>query len=83
MLFADNGPGISPEIADRIFEPLISRKENGHGMGLTIAKQLLESHGGSINILLDGRRKGANFLVRFPRKRSRAKIYKTDVSNGS
>jgi hypothetical protein len=44
-------------------------------MGLTIARQMLEAHGGSIAILRDGRRKGAHFLVRLPRKRSRATIY--------
>ena len=44
-------------------------------MGLTIARQLLETHGGSIDILLDGRRKGANFVLSLPRKRARATIY--------
>ena len=65
--FADNGPGISPEIADRIFELTIS--------SLAPCPSPLFS--------LDGRRKGANFLVRFPRKKSRATIYKSEVSNGS
>jgi len=75
MLFSDNGPGIPRGVGRRIFDPLFSRKENGRGMGLTIARHLLEAHGGTIDILLDGRRKGANFLVTFPRKRSRATIY--------
>jgi len=44
-------------------------------MGLTNARHPLEAHGGSIDILLDSRRKGANFLVTFPRTRSRATIY--------
>lgn len=48
LLFADNGPGIRADIGERIFEPLFSAKENGCGMGLTIARQLLEAHGGAI-----------------------------------
>jgi signal transduction histidine kinase len=82
LLFADNGPGIPAGVGDRIFEPLFSRKEAGRGMGLTIARQLLETHGGSIDILLDGRRRGANFLLSLPRKRSRATIYNGRGTNG-
>jgi signal transduction histidine kinase len=44
-------------------------------MGLTIARRLLEAHGGSIHLIQDGRRRGANFRVRLPRKRSRATFY--------
>jgi nitrogen-specific signal transduction histidine kinase len=81
MLFADNGPGIPDGVGSRVFEPLFSRKEDGRGMGLTIARQMLQSHGGSIEVLCDGRRKGANFLVTFPRKKARATIYKRDVAS--
>jgi C4-dicarboxylate-specific signal transduction histidine kinase len=83
LLFADNGPGIPRGVGDRIFEPLFSRKEGGRGMGLTIARQMLEGHGGSIDILLDGRRKGANFVVTLPRKRSRATIYENGAADGA
>jgi signal transduction histidine kinase len=75
IVFSDNGPGIPPEIAERVFEPLFSRKEGGRGMGLTIARQMVETHGGTINVIIDGRRKGAAFQVILPRKRSRATIY--------
>jgi signal transduction histidine kinase len=44
-------------------------------MGLAIARQLVEAHGGRIELLIDGRRKGANFRLVFPRKRSRATLY--------
>jgi hypothetical protein len=43
---------------------------------LTIARRMLEMHGGSIDLLRDGRRKGANFVLSLPRKRSRATLYK-------
>jgi len=75
IVFSDNGPGIAGSIADRIFEPLFSRKDGGRGMGLTIARQLAEAHGGRINLIIDGRRKGAAFQILLPRKRSRATIY--------
>jgi C4-dicarboxylate-specific signal transduction histidine kinase len=75
IIFADNGPGVLLDIARFIFQPLFTRKEGGRGMGLTIARQLVESHGGSIDLLIDGRRRGANFQILLPRKRSRATIY--------
>jgi len=58
IVFSDNGPGIEADIASRIFEPLFSRKEGGRGMGLTIARQMVEAHGGRISVILDGRTKG-------------------------
>ena len=72
MVFCDTGPGVPFDLAEKIFDPLFSRKEGGRGMGLTIARQLLEAHGGRIELITDGRRKGANFLVILSRKRSRA-----------
>ena len=75
IVFSDNGPGIPIEIAGRVFEPLFSRKEGGRGMGLTIARQMVEAHGGRIGAIIDGRRKGAAFQILLPRKRSRATIY--------
>jgi C4-dicarboxylate-specific signal transduction histidine kinase len=75
IVYSDNGPGIAADIAGRIFEPLFSRKEGGRGMGLTIARQMIEAHGGQIDVILDGRRKGANFQILLSRKRSRATIY--------
>ena len=75
LLFADTGVGVPFELAEKIFDPLFSRKEGGRGMGLTIARQLVEAHGGRIELLTDHRRKGANFLVTLSRKRSRATGY--------
>ncbi len=75
MVFSDNGPGVPHQVCSRIFDPLFTRKEGGRGMGLTIARQLVESHGGRIHLLLDGRRRGANFQILLPRKRSRATVY--------
>jgi two-component system nitrogen regulation sensor histidine kinase GlnL len=44
----DNGPGVPEEIRERIFYPLVSGREGGSGLGLTIAQTLIAGHGGSI-----------------------------------
>jgi signal transduction histidine kinase len=47
---ADTGPGIDPEILERIFEPYFSTKAAGTGLGLPITRKIVEDHGGSIRI---------------------------------
>jgi signal transduction histidine kinase len=46
--FADNGPGIRPEDADRIFNPLFTSKPHGMGMGLAICRSIIASHDGKL-----------------------------------
>jgi signal transduction histidine kinase len=74
IIFSDTGPGISPELTGHVFEPGFSMKEGGRGMGLTLARRIVEGHGGSICVIVDGRRRGANLRVLLPRKRSRARF---------
>ena len=45
---ADDGPGISPQLQPRIFAPLVSGKPGGSGLGLSIAQELVNRHGGLI-----------------------------------
>jgi len=45
----DNGPGVPETIRDRIFFPLVSGREGGSGLGLTIAQTLITQHGGTID----------------------------------
>jgi len=45
---ADTGSGISEEIADQLFQPFVTTKANGMGVGLSISKRLVEAHGGRI-----------------------------------
>ena len=44
----DNGPGISPAIADRLFDPFTTTKSSGTGLGLAISRTIAHSHGGTI-----------------------------------
>jgi len=75
LIFSDSGPGIPDGLGTQVFEPGFSTREGGRGMGLTIAKRLVESHGGRIAVIVDGRRRGTNIRVVLPRKRSRATFH--------
>ncbi|OGS92500.1 MAG: PAS domain-containing sensor histidine kinase [Gallionellales bacterium GWA2_59_43] len=44
----DNGPGIPPELRDKIFYPLVSGHADGHGLGLTLAQDFVSQHNGTI-----------------------------------
>jgi two-component system nitrogen regulation sensor histidine kinase GlnL len=48
LSIADNGPGVPPEIRDRIFYPLVSGRDGGSGLGLTIAQTFVAQHNGTI-----------------------------------
>ena len=46
----DNGPGVPEDIRDKIFYPLVSGREKGSGLGLTIAQSFVQQHGGTIEV---------------------------------
>jgi signal transduction histidine kinase len=70
---ADNGMGIAPELQTRIFEmfvqlnPSLERGRAGLGVGLSLARRLIEMHGGAITVFSDGVGQGSCFEVRLPR----------------
>ena len=68
----DDGPGVSPVLAARIFEPLVTGRGNGTGLGLALARRIAAAHGGTIALVpcsskSDGASgTGACFEVRLP-----------------
>ncbi|MEN9575843.1 MAG: hypothetical protein RL514_3698 [Verrucomicrobiota bacterium] len=62
----DTGPGIAPEIAQRLFEPFATHgKQSGTGLGLSICKKIVEDHGGKISARSEPG-KGATFIFTLP-----------------
>jgi signal transduction histidine kinase len=66
----DNGPGIPPETRERIFEVFYSSRGGGTGLGLPIARQIIERHGGTIQLQSEEGR-GTRFTIRLPRHHAR------------
>jgi two-component system, NtrC family, sensor histidine kinase HydH len=65
LYVADNGPGIPAERLREIFEPFVSTKGNGMGLGLPITKEIIEGHGGSLEV--DSQvGKGTTFRIALP-----------------
>ena len=68
----DNGVGIRPEMLPRVFEPFfqidrsLDRSQGGLGIGLTLVKQIVEIHGGTVKAASEGLGKGCEFTVRLP-----------------
>jgi signal transduction histidine kinase len=74
----DDGPGIPAEVRARIFEVFYSSRGGGTGLGLPIARQIVERHGGTIEVdSVEGR--GTTFRIRLPRHHRRAIESPTDA----
>ncbi len=61
----DDGPGVPKELATRVFEPFVSTKDRGTGLGLPLASRVLSFFGGELTLTNPGE-KGARFCVRLP-----------------
>jgi PAS domain S-box-containing protein len=72
LTVADNGMGIAPEMFPHLFEmfsqagPALARSQGGLGIGLSLAKGLVELHGGSIEAHSEGPGRGSQFVIRLP-----------------
>jgi two-component system nitrogen regulation sensor histidine kinase NtrY len=65
LAIADSGPGFAPEIKDRLFEPHVTSKENGQGLGLAIVRTIISDHGGFIRAQ-SRPGEGAVFVIELP-----------------
>lgn len=63
----DSGPGISPKILPRIFEPHFSTRAKRSGLGLHIVRTIVQQHGGEISASNRPQGRGAMFLITLPR----------------
>ncbi len=61
---ADNGPGVSDAVKRRLFEPFVSGKPNGVGIGLAMSRKIARAHGG--DLVLEGSARGAVFYLTLP-----------------
>lgn len=62
---ADSGPGLSPDVLDQLFQPFVTTKPHGMGVGLSICRTIIEAHGGRIHAA-NGPHGGAVFELILP-----------------
>ncbi len=66
VLIEDSGPGVSQELRERVFEPFISTKQQGTGLGLSVSYDIMEKHQGRLSIVTPRHGSGACFEVTLP-----------------
>src|SRR5699024_6188469 len=64
LTVSDNGPGFSPQVLTRVFEPYVTTKATGTGLGLAIVKKIIEEHQGRIDVA-NRRHGGAQVSILF------------------
>lgn len=69
LAIEDTGPGIDPNLLDRIFEPFVTTKQQGLGLGLSISRSILSAHNGSL-LARNNINQGATFLMVLPVEKS-------------
>ncbi len=74
---SDNGPGIAPHVRDRLFDPFITTKPGGSGLGLPVVHRAIEAHRGCV--LVDTGSHGTRFTVLLPYVQSDEGTRPTDV----
>jgi signal transduction histidine kinase len=69
LRITDNGPGIAPEIREKLFTPFVTTRASGTGLGLSFIKKVIEEHGGTIECPESAT--GACFEIRLPQYHGR------------
>lgn len=67
---SDNGPGIPEEFREKIFQPFFSSKEEGSGLGLSIARRIVEEHGGTLSLCRPEETVETTFEIALPARKS-------------
>ncbi len=70
----DCGPGVAPELAGRLFEPFVTNKPDGMGLGLAISRSFIRASGGELTFEPSSRLGGACFIVRIPTRDPTASV---------
>lgn len=72
LMLGDNGCGIPPELGDAIFDPFVvgekARNRQGSGLGLSIARKIVEAHGGTLSLIQGRHPCSAAFEIRLPKQ---------------
>jgi PAS domain S-box-containing protein len=79
LTIADNGPGMSDSVRERIFEPYFTTKRHGHGLGLAICYSVIRQHGGAITVS-SSKGQGTAFTMQLPATRERIMPKQEDVA---
>lgn len=66
ITISDNGPGIDPAMRDHVFEPFVSSKQSGQGLGLALVRKLVRDMNGSISHERDARARLTHFRLHLP-----------------
>jgi signal transduction histidine kinase len=77
ILVTDQGPGIAPQIRDRLFDPFVTTKQGGSGLGLSIVQRAVQAHGGIVTVSAPGEE--TRFTIVLPKTRQTP----SDASSGS
>ena len=77
ILVTDQGPGIAPQIRDRLFDPFVTTKPGGSGLGLSIVQRAVQAHGGIVTVNAPGEE--TRFTIVLPKTRQTP----SDASSGS
>jgi two-component system sensor histidine kinase TtrS len=73
VVLRDSGPGLDASIADQLFNPFVTTKSNGMGLGLSISQGIIETHKGRIFVETDNL-KGTTFVFQLPTSQIRESV---------